>query len=313
MCKAIVLAAAAALLARPCFPVDAPVPPPVTVTGQMAASTSLAPTGALTGAASASTNLTYLPGAHWPVGERLVYRIYWGIIPVGLAVTTTDWLEEDGRRLLRIRFRTKSNRVLETVYPVDDSIVSIIDPDTFLPIRFEKNLSEGSHRYHEVTVFDRTNNVAHWESKLTGRTKSFPIRPDTRDIPSFMYYMRSHKFQPGTREHFEVMADEKTYDLWINVTALESTQIPVYGAVECIKAEPEAAFNGLFVRDKGQMWIWVSHDERCLATRVAVQIPVAKAKIILEEVQGPGDDAWIRKAREYRAKNGPGPEVSLGL
>ena len=301
-----------AFLALPCMATETNLPPAVGTTGDVA-SASASATGAVVEAAAASTNLTYLPGAHWPVGERLVYRIYWGIIPVGLAVTTTEWMEEDGRRLLRIRFRSKSNRVLETVYPVDDSIISVIDPETFLPIRFEKNLSEGSHRYHEVTVFDRTNNVAHWESKIDGRTKTFPIKADTRDIPSFMYYMRSHTFTPDTREHFEVMADEKTYDLWVNVKKLETTQVPIYGDVECLKAEPEAAFNGLFVRDKGQMWLWVSTDERCIATRVAVQIPVAKAKIILEEVQGPGDDVWIRKAREYRAKSGPGPEVSLGF
>ena len=313
MCKAVIpLLMAFAILARPGAASEVPEPPLAVVTGQVAAAGS-APTNTFADAASASTNLTYLPGAHWPVGERLIYRIYWGIIPVGLAVTSTEWLEEDGRRLLRIRFRTKSNRVLETIYPVDDSIESVVDPATFLPIRFEKKLSEGSHRYHEVTVFDRTNNVARWESKLPGRTKTFPIRPDTRDIPSFMYYMRSHTFEPGAREHYEVMADEKTYDLWVNVIKWDQTSLPIYGDVECFRAEPEAAFNGLFVRDKGQIWLWASRDERCLATRVVVQIPVAKAKIILEEVQGPGDDAWIRKARDYRAKNGPGPEVSLGF
>ncbi len=306
MCKTRLLAVmAVVLLARLGVSAEAP--------GSIAVAVPLAPTGLVTAANAADTNLTYLPGAHWPVGERLIYRIYWGVIPVGLAVAATDWIEEDGRRLLRIKFRTKSNRVLQTVYPVDDSIESVIDPATFLPVRFEKNLSEGSHRYHEVTTFDRTNNVAHWESKLSGRTKTFPIRPDTRDIPSFMYYMRSHTFQPGTREHYEVMADEKTYDLWVNVKKWEQTSLPIYGDVSCFEAEPEAAFNGLFVRDKGAMWVWATRDERCLAARVVVQIPVATARIILEEVQGPGDDAWIRKAREYRTKNGAGPEVSLGM
>jgi len=300
-------------LACVCVSAEVPVTPAVAGTGQMTAAATPAPTGMPACAAAAGTNLTYLPGAHWPVGERLVYRVYWGIIPVGIAVASTAWTNENGRCLLSIHFRTKSNRVLEKLYPVDDSIESIVDPATFLPVRFEKILSEGSHRYNEVTVFDRTNNVAHWTSRQSGRTKTFTIRPDTRDIPSFMYYMRSHTFQPGAREHYEVMADEKTYDLWINVNKWERMSVPIYGDVDCFKAEPEAAFNGLFVRDKGQIWMWASRDKRCIATRLVVQIPIATAKVILEEVQGPGDDVWIRTGREYRAKNGPGPEAALGF
>lgn len=267
---------------------------------------------AAAGPDDATNAVSFMPGARWPVGERLVYRVYWGIIPVGLAVATTDWVEEDGRRLLRIRFRTKSNKVLETVYPVDDVIESVVDPATFLPVRFVKNLSEGSHRYHEVTTFDHARGEAYWESKRSGRKKTFKIRPDTRDIPSFMYYMRSHAFTPGTREHYVVMADEKTYDLWIDVKKWERADLPVYGEVECFKAEPEAAFNGLFER-RGRIWMWVSRDPRCIATRIVVSIPVATAKVILHEVQGPGDDFWIRKAREYRARGGDAPDAALGL
>lgn len=258
------------------------------------------------------TNLTYLPGARWPVGERLVYRIYWGIIPVGLAVASTEWTENEGRRLLRIRFRTKTNKVLAKLYPVDDSIESLVDPETFLPVRFEKNLSEGSHRYNEVTTFDHAKGEARWESKRSGRTKTFPIRPDTRDIPSFMYYMRSHEFKPGSREHFVVMADDKTYDLWVNVQKWDTTDLPVYGDVPCFKAEPEAAFEGLFVR-KGRLFMWASRDERCIATRIVVNVPVATAKVILFEVQGPGDDEWVRKSQDYRKNGGDTPDKDLGL
>ena len=54
------------------------------------------------------------------MGETLDYRIYWGVIPVGSSRVTTEWIEEDGRTLIAIRFRTKSNDVLSKIYPVDD-------------------------------------------------------------------------------------------------------------------------------------------------------------------------------------------------
>ena len=240
------------------------------------------------------TDTNCLPGCNWPVGEKITYQIYWGFIPVGTAVGWTEWAELDGRKLLAIRLRTLSNKVVEKLYPVNDTIESLVDPATFLPVRFTKNMSEGTHRYNEVTVFDRTNLVANWESKISGKKRVFKIEPTTRDIPSFMFFMRSHKFEVGSRDQFRVMADEKIYDLWLNVQKKEPLDLSNYEKAPCIKIEPDAAFNGLFVR-KGRMWVWISDDPRRLAAKIEASIPVANVRALLLTVEGPGTDSWIKK------------------
>jgi hypothetical protein len=234
---------------------------------------------------------TNLPGFSWPVGEKLTYHIYWGYIPVGSASGWTEWTEYKGRRVLAIRLRTLSNKFVEKLYPVDDTIESLVDPVTFLPLQFTKTLNEGKNHYNEVTTFDHKNLVAHWESKITGKTRELKLTPDVRDIPSLMYYLRGRPFVPGTREHFSVMADEKIYDLWLNVQKKETTSLPYYGKVASIKTEPEAAFEGLFVR-RGKLWLWVSDDERRLATKVVGSVPVATINAVLWQVEGPGNDFW---------------------
>ena len=91
------------------------------------------------------------------------------------------------------------------------------------------------------------------------------------------------------------MADEKIYDLWVNVQKREKVELPAYGPVDCLKLEPEAAFNGLFVR-KGRMWVWISADPRCVATRIEASIPVANVHAVLQSVTGPGKDRWGQPA-----------------
>ena len=233
-----------------------------------------------------------LAKASWPVGEKITYKLYWGFIPVGTAIVWTEWTELNSRRLLAIRLRTTSNKVIEKIYPVNDTIESLVDPDTFLPVQFTKNMSEGSSRHHEITTFDRTNLVAHWESMITHTTKVFRIEADTHDIPSLMYHLRNRTFTPGQREHFKVMADEKIYDLWVNVQKQETIDLPNHDDVRCLKIEPEAAFNGLFVR-KGRMWVWISADPRCVAARIEASIPVANVHALLLTVEGPGNDRWV--------------------
>jgi hypothetical protein len=246
------------------------------------------------------------PALWFPVGEELVYRIHWGVIPVGESRATTAWVEEDGRRLLAIRFRTLSNKFLSKIYPVDDTIESLVDPDGFRPVRFTKKLSEGSHRYDQVTTFDRAKGEAHWVSQLDGRERRFPVKEDTRDIPTLMYFLRAGGLATNETRNFEVMADEKVYALETRTFGIESVALPRYGRVPSLKIEPRAAFGGVFVR-KGRMWMWVAQEPRRLATLIAVEVPVAKVRLTLHEVRGPGGDFWVdpKAARPWAAAAAP--------
>lgn len=264
-------------------------------------STNASPDAALEVAEDAATNTVASadapppPTLWFPVGEELVYNIYWGVIPVGQTRITTEWIQEDGRTLLAIRYRTRSNRAIATLYPVNDTIEAVIEPTTFLPVRFEKNLREGRKRYHERTTFDHTALKAHWKSLLTGKEKIFDIDPDTRDLVTFMYYMRSQTFPEGVQSHYRVMADDKTYDLYLKAMSVESVKLKSYGRVPSLRLEPQAKFEGLFVR-KGKMTVWVSRDARSLCTQVKAVVPVANVRVVLVDVNGPGDDQWVQRS-----------------
>lgn len=262
-----------------------------------------------------STNMAAAEPSLWfPVGEELTYRIYWGFIPVGKARVLTRWIEEDGKRLIAIRYRTRNNKVLATLYPVDDVMESIVDPETFLPVRFTMKLREGGYRAHEVTTFDYETKTAHWKSLRNGDTKEYEIDDDTRDIVTFMFYMRAHRFQMKETKTFRVMADEKLYDLMIRAEGFEDIGLKAFGKIRSLKLVPQAKFKGLFVR-KGKMVLWVSDDDRFITTRVKVSVPVANVTVVLAEVRGPGDDRWVRKTEEYFGKDrsNDDPEVDRAL
>ncbi len=228
----------------------------------------------------------------FPVGERLIYRAYWGRIRVGTSETTSAWVEEDGQRHIRLRIRTRTNRVLSAIYPVDSLIESYVDPETFLPVRFVKDISEGRSRHDEVTTFDWEAGTARWHDRRRDRERTLEITPDTRCIPSLLFYVRRTGLTPGERVPFRVMADDKIYDLVVVAEEIERVRLPRYGRVPSLRAEPQAEFDGIFVRS-GRMWIWTSRDPRRVATRISVEVPIARVHFVLERVRGPGTDFWV--------------------
>lgn len=232
----------------------------------------------------------------FPVGEKLTYSIYWGWIGVGRSVATTRWEWIDEQWRLVIRFRTKSNKVLSSLYPVDDEVVSVIDPHTLRPLLFRMNLKEGRHRRDETTVFDWEAMRARFTKKHQNKPdekKTYAIKKNTRDLVSFMYFMRQTPFAENGEYDYEVMSDEKLYDLKVKSRKTEEIKLDVYGKVESLRLDPEARFQGVFVR-KGKMRVWVSEDDRRLMTKLFLDTPFANVRLLLKSVEGPGADDWIR-------------------
>lgn len=235
----------------------------------------------------------------FPVGEELVYHAHWGVFYVAESRTTVNWTNHQGRDLLALRMRTKSNKVISTIYPVDDTVETLIDPNTFLPVSFAKVLNEGRYHTDEITIFDHAAGKAYWHNRKKDVRREFAIEPDTRDIMTLMYWLRREPFKPGQISEYRVMADEKLYDLFVRVMENEELDNDAYGDIMTVRMEPDAAFQGLFVR-KGKLTLWVTRDERRIMAKVMAEIPVANVRIHLAEVLGPGDDRWVKTKGEMR-------------
>ncbi len=217
----------------------------------------------------------------FPIGERLNYRIYWGIIPVGSAEAVTERIEEDGQPWIAIRIRAQSNNVVRRLYPVNLFIETLLDPDTLMPARFTKISREGRHRSNDVTHFDYGMGVARQHNRKHDRHSEFAIEPATRDLLSFMYFMRGMAFPAGSRTEHRVMADEKVYDLVVQSVREERVETAGGKRERGLLLEPDASFDGLFVH-KGRMQLWITSASPMLILRAEVEIPLARVHMVLD-------------------------------
>ena len=234
----------------------------------------------------------------FPIGEELTYSISWNGIPVARVIATTEMDVLEGREVLALRMRTKTAAFFNKIFKVDDLHESLIDLETFLPIQYTKNLKEGRYRCHEITTFDFVEKKAHYEHQVNGRKKEYDIEEETRDVLSFMYFMRSESLKENQKPRYRMMADEKLYDLILHTYSIEKIRLPAYNdKIPSLKMYPEAMFDGLFVR-KGKATLWVSRDSRRLLTFAKIKVPFGRARVKLKSVKGPGDDFWITERED---------------
>lgn len=240
------------------------------------------------------------PGAWpfpWTIGERLEYHILWGLARrVGTAVCKAERANLNGKPVIRLRVDITSNKIISKLYPIKGFMESFVDPATFLPIQFRKDMREGKRHADELTVFDWTQRKMTWKTFSKKRAQKIdPIRPDTRDILAFMYFFRGRAMVPGTTVKEHLMMDEKLYDLDLNFRKVEQVKLSNYGKINSVKVEPRAkkAFNGLLVT-KGDMDLWVSTDPRKVCTQIVADTPFANVKIKLHKITGPGADFWVK-------------------
>ncbi|MDF3130153.1 DUF3108 domain-containing protein [Kiritimatiellaeota bacterium B1221] len=233
----------------------------------------------------------------FPMGETLSYSIYWGIIGVGESKATTSWVWQDDQWLIRVRFRTQSNGVLAKLYPVDDVVDTFIDPVTLRPVLHVLDLQEGKHERHSQTIFDWSKMQAVYTKAHEDKedeVKIIPLEENSRDLVSFMYFLRDASFEENKLYEFEVLSDYKMYDLTVETAGIDKIHLSDYGKVKSLKLIPEAKFDGVFVSD-GKIELWLSNDVRRLLTKLELDTPFANVKLLLKSVEGPGAKDWEKK------------------
>lgn len=224
----------------------------------------------------------------FPVGEVLIYRLKWGAIPVGTARISSEWTT-DAPPAIRMRVHVRSNAFLDRFYRIDDIVESVADPATMLSLRFEKHMREGSSEQHDITTFDRTNNLVHWTNVLTGETREYKAEPDVRDILAIMFSLRSTTFSAGEFHKYVVAGDNDAAPVEISVTKEENYKTGRYGAIPALylkpKVGPDALFLGRTPRD-----LWISVGMPHILLLLSVEAPVGRISLILDAIEGA--DEW---------------------
>lgn len=219
-----------------------------------------------------------LPNHAFQSGETITYRVYYTLAGVYIAAgeaTFTCTLEElNGKPVYHAVGEGKTYSFYDNFFRVRDKYESFIDTANLQPLKFIRNVSEGSFKKYENVSFNKT---AHTAITSQGVFKT----PECiQDVLSSMYYARNIDFsnlKPNDKIPFSMFLDNQVYNLYIRYLGKETIKTK-YGKFRAIKFKP-LLIKGTIFEGGEKMTVWVSDDANHIPVRVESPISVGSVKV----------------------------------
>ena len=216
-----------------------------------------------------------IENAAFQIGEKLTYRLHYGIIDAGEATLEVrdSELKAKGRNLFRVVGVGKSIRAFDWFFKVRDRYESYIDTESMIPWYFIRRVNEGGYKINQ-------NYTLHQDLKVVDDGKQrIDVPENIQDMLSSYYYARTLDFQNATiGEIYEIktIVDGEIFPLKIKFLGRENIKIR-NGKFRALKFCPIIQTGRIFKKEE-DLTVWISDDKN--------KIPLcAKAKILFGSVK----------------------------
>lgn len=221
-------------------------------------------------------------------GERLDYDVLWIGMVVGHAAI--ECLPTTDPGLLAVRTTARANKSIQSLYPVLDTIQSLLDPRSGLPVQFRKSQREGGYSAEIRIDFRRTHSsFASVSSTIKGVAK-----PDTAlelsggeyDLLSAFQRVRSSDLEPGKSQYLSMIDNRKRFaSVEIRCVRRENLKTDT-GYVRTLLVEPKLHGDALFA-SKGKLFLWVTDDVWHIPVRMESKISLGTIRANLVSRRAP--------------------------
>jgi hypothetical protein len=215
-------------------------------------------------------------------GEKLTYRLHYGIINAGEAVLEVkpDVLTINGRQIYHIVGTGYTTGSTDWFFKVRDRYETYLDKDALLPWYFVRRVEEGGYKFSQDYSFN------HFTKKVDiGNNQKYDIPGDVQDMVSAFYAARNmdlSRAKTGDVMSMICFMDKELWPMKIKLIGRETIATDI-GEIRCLKFRPIVQRGRVFKQEE-DMTVWISDDANHLPVRAQADILVGSIKMDLSAV-----------------------------
>ena len=250
---------------------------------------SLIPAAAFATDSHASTTVAFLKSesrsATRPffVGEELRFEVRWmGLLAGNARMAVSGRVSRNGHDVYHIRSVAESSPFFSLFYYVYDQGETFVDVQELLPWYYHLDQREGSRAVQRTVTFDHQRGVA-IHTKNQEAPQEVKVPAGVHDSLSSFYMLRTLPLRVGQSIQLHTFANGKTYDVEVQILRREKVEA-YWGPVDALVVRPQMRFQEI-LRQKGEVLIWVTDDDRHLPIRMRTAITVGSIEATLIDVK----------------------------
>jgi hypothetical protein len=216
-------------------------------------------------------------GSPLVVGERLVYNVSWSSFPSAARVEMEVAAQGQfyGRESYQLRSRVETLGQVRSLFgEVDNQYNSYVSLSDAVPHLAVSAIHQGQRRSEEVVVFDRSKQKA-----LFSDDSAVPIRDETYDLTSLVYWLRLQPLADGSKYKFTALYEKELVEVEAVVKGRERVVVQA-GAYNTILVN-------LYPKGKYSSYrgcVYISTDNQRLPVLFKANLPVGEARAELASV-----------------------------
>ncbi len=218
-------------------------------------------------------------------GERLAFRVRWGVIPAADAVLE---VRAAGGGTLILEAEARTLPYINWIYPVKSRIASAVVPPLPTVFRYTKDAREGWKPSRKVVVrFDPEAGIAAY-ARSDGKRKTLRVPPGVQDPLSVFFAYRTRPVPDDGEVRFDITDGKKVVAGRVRVLGREEVRTPA-GTFSAVKVEPIIrGIGGIFKKSSGaRIFVWLTDDRRRMPVKLESEVVVGSFTAELVSVRAP--------------------------
>ncbi len=225
-------------------------------------------------------------------GEKFTYSASYNMsglmTPLAQIKMQTETVKTSKKAYLHLICQATTFSKWDSFFKMRDVYESYVNPVTFKPSLYKRDILEGKHTKREKYLFKGNTITSTVTKKNTAETKkTFAISAHTNDVVTLLYQMRNVDFSKskvGQIHNFTVVFDEKEMVVSAKYLGKETVTAGNLGKKGCYKISIAAKTQALTGVDKNI--IWLTADARKVPALIKFSIPVGTGQLTLTNASG---------------------------